>query len=193
MKVVWIVLAVLTVVGVAVGAWFFVRDEYPFQGVGDDDVVALIYEQQGDDGPVVGYVDDPPDELGGWIRGWERDTSGEAAATSVLVTVLLRDGRALRLDVGGDATQRGYAAWVATDGRPGESLAVHFNDAFIWYLGGLRDGLLENPGPLPGQESPSSTPAATPTATPAPTPTSTPAPTPTSTSMWRQAPPPARS
>ena len=59
MRIVWIVLAVLTVAAVVVGAWFYVRDEYAFQEVGDDDVTGLTYEGPTGDGWVYGY--DPRD------------------------------------------------------------------------------------------------------------------------------------
>jgi hypothetical protein len=150
-RTVWIALAALTVVAVAVGAWFYVRDEYVFQDVGDGDVAGLTYEGPTGDGWARGSVDDPPAELAGWIRGWERDTSGESVSTDITVTIVLSDGRAIRVDAGGT---RGYATWIAADGTTGQSLAVHLNDAFVRYVEGVGDGLTAAPA-IPDDASPS--------------------------------------
>jgi hypothetical protein len=141
-RVVWVVLVVLTVAAVGVGAWFFVRDEYPFQEVGDGDVLALVYARSEASGRVFGYVDDPPADLAVWISRWERDADGEAVSTEDTVTVMLRDGRRLRLEVGGS---RGYASWIGSDGKAGDSFGVHFNEAFVWYVRGLRAGVEAGP------------------------------------------------
>ena len=153
MRTVWIALAVLTVVAVAVGAWFYVGDEYAFQDVNDGDVAGLTYAGPTGDGWALGSVDRPPEELAGWIRGWERDTSGESATTDVIVTIELTDGRAIRVDVGGT---RGYATWIAADGTTGQSVAVHLNDAFVRYVEGVGDGLTAAPA-IPSEPSPSPT------------------------------------
>lgn len=169
MKIVWIVLAALTVVAVGVAAWFYVRDEYAFQDVGSGDVVALTIDIQGDSGRVFGYIDDPPSDFPSWMRGWERDTSGESAETDTVVTVILDDGRRVRLDVGG---QRGYATWIGVDGTTGETVAVHFNDSFVWYLAGVRAGLSEWGRVVPGSEqssSPSPSPSSPTEDSPSPT------------------------
>ena len=150
MKVVVAILAVLTVVAVGIGIWFFVRDEYPFQ-VGDGDVAAVTYEYRDQNVWVSGTVTDPPDDLAGWISGWERDASGESPSTDSTVTIILRDGRRLRLNVGG---KRGYGSWVGADGRSGPSLGVHFNDAFVWYVRGLGDGFGGGSAAVPGEPPP---------------------------------------
>jgi len=141
-RIVWTGLVVLTVVAVGVGAWFFVRDEYPFQEVGEGDVLALIYESPREGGDVLGYVADPPAELPVWISRWERDADGGSVPTEVTITVMLSDGRRLVLDVGGS---RGYATWIDADGKAGDSFAVHFNEAFVWYVRGLSTGFKEGP------------------------------------------------
>jgi hypothetical protein len=141
-RIVWVVLVVLTVIVVGVGVWFFVRDEYPFQQVGDDDVVGLTYDRGGPGSRVIGYVGHPPRDLPGWVRSWERNSGGDETSVEAVVTVLLRDGRRLRLEVGG---ARGYACWIGADGRAGESFGGPFNEAFIWYIRGLGVGLDARP------------------------------------------------
>lgn len=138
MRIVWIVLAVLTVAAVVVGAWFYVRDEYAFQEVGDDDVTGLTYEGPTGDGWVYGSIHETPADLPRWIRGWERDTSSESVTTDVTVTIALADGRAIRVDIGG---KRGYATWISAGGAAGKSVAVYLNDGFVRYIEGLGDGL----------------------------------------------------
>jgi hypothetical protein len=151
--VVWLLVA-LTVVAVAVGIWFFVRDEYPFN-LGPDDVVALTYESHGENGPLFGYVEDPPADLAGWVSLMERDTSGEAVPVEATVTIMVADGRRLRLEVSGG---RATARWVGIDGRPGTPVTVHLDDRLVWYLKGLRVGLESASPPVQRRVEPSPVP-----------------------------------
>jgi hypothetical protein len=153
-------LLVVTIVAVGVGAWFFVRDEYPFQV--ESDIAFLAFEGHGDGGWRYGYVDDPPPELGEWLSSMERDASGDTVTPEEQLTVVLADGRRLHLIVGGD---RGIAHWIAADGTTGPSVPVHIDQRLMWYVRGLAMGLGAGTSPAPA-ESPGSPGSPGPTASP---------------------------
>jgi hypothetical protein len=156
------VLVGFTIVGVTLGVWYYVHDDYPFQ-VSSAEIVGLAYRSSAGDGAVAGYVARPPVELADWISAMEQDSSEETAPLTTLLTVVLSGGRMLRLNVDLDS-RHGNGWWLSSDGTPSPAIGVHLSQAFVWYLRGVGAGLAAT-GP---QLEASPTPAASPSPTPSP-------------------------
>ena len=137
-------LVALTVAGVAVGVWYYVRDDYPFQ-VTAAQIGGLSY-QVGTSGLVVsGTVSDPPVELADWLSNMEQDASDSPMRPTGVAIVRLTDGRSLALAVDFEA-RLGSARWVSASGLEGAPVRVHLGQDLVWYLHGVQDGLGERGG-----------------------------------------------
>ena len=131
----FIVLLVVSVVAAVAGIWYFMRDEYPFQFRSADVAGATVESLSG--AKVFGAIPAPPAELAGWISSSELDTSEVTLPATVRITIALRDGRWLQLDVGPEVT---WGAWIGgvTSSAPVE---IATNHDLYWYLEGVVAGL----------------------------------------------------
>ena len=68
----------------------------------------------------------------------EKDSSDETVTVTTVVTVVLTDGRQLRLYLGGS---RGFGRWVEPGGAESTPVGVQLNQPFVWYLQGVGDAL----------------------------------------------------
>ncbi len=154
--VVWVGVA-LTVALVAIGIWYYVRDDYPFQ-LTSTEITGLAFRSVTAGQVVSGVVSHPPSELAAWISGMEKETLDTSQPATAEVTVLRSDGPALRLSI---ADGHAAASWVYADGHATPPVGLQLNQAFLWYVRGVRDGLDTGVGrvhPLtPGASSPSPT------------------------------------
>jgi hypothetical protein len=150
----------LTVGLVAFGIWYFVRDDYPFQ-LTSGQILGLSYHSVAAGTTVSGYVSNPPAELADWISSMEKDSSDEPVPVTTVVTVDQVGGSSLLIYLGGS---RGYGRWVEPDGTESAPIGVQLNQAFVWYVRGVGDGLSASQGvpePAPGPASLTPSPAAT--------------------------------
>jgi hypothetical protein len=154
----------LTIALVALGIWYYVRDDYPFQ-LTSTEITGLAIRSSVAGHVVSGVVAHPPAELATWISGMEREALDTTQPATIEVTVLRSDGPALRLSI---ADGHAAASWVDADGHVTPPVGLQLSEAFLWYLRGLRDGLDTGAGrvrPLsPGPSSPSPTAAGSPLA-----------------------------
>jgi hypothetical protein len=127
----------LTIALVAVGIWFYVRDDYPFQ-IDASEITGLVYHSVASGSPVSGYVGSPPDELAEWVSGMEKTSVAESSPATTVVTIVRSDGPSLRIAIDGS---RGYASWVSPDGTVTPAIGLHLNASFVWYLRGIGDAL----------------------------------------------------
>jgi len=158
----WVGVA-LTVVLVAIGIWFYVRDDYPFQ-LASTEITGLTFRSVTAGQVVSGVVTHPPAELADWISGMEKVALDTSRPATTEVTILRSDGPALRLSIAGD---QAAASWVDADGHATPPVGVQLSQAFLWYLHGVRDGLQTGAGrvrPL-GGSGPSPSPSGSPPAT----------------------------
>jgi hypothetical protein len=137
----WVGVA-LTVALVALGIWYYVRDDYPFQ-LTSTEITGLAYRSVTAGQVVSGVVSHPPAELAGWISGMEKQALDTSQPATTEVTILRSDGPALRLSIAGG---QAAASWVYADGRTTPPVGLQLNEAFVWYLHGLRDGLATGAG-----------------------------------------------
>ena len=155
----------LTIALVAFGIWYYVRDDYPFQ-LSPDQIAGLSYHSVAAPGSgavsVSGYISEPPADLADWVSSMEKDSSDETVTVTTVATVVLTDGRQLRLYLGGS---RGFGRWVEPGGAQSTPVGVQLNQPFVWYLQGVGDALAASPSFEP-QPAPTTTPAST---TPTPT------------------------
>ncbi len=161
-------IVLLTVAGVAVGIWYYVRDDYPFQ-ISQADIRGFGYRAETPKGSVAGYVTDPPAELAAWISAMEKDATDEPLRIDGVLTLFLADGRSLQFAL--DLNElRGAGRWVAPDGAETAPEGVHVGPALAWYLRGVAAGLLATPRdltPPPARSAPpSSAPSLLPSASP---------------------------
>jgi len=152
----WVGVA-LTVALVALGIWYYVRDDYPFQ-LTSTEITGLAYRSVATGQVVSGVVSHPPAELAGWISGMEKETLDTTEPATAEVTILRSDGPALRLSI---ADGHAAASWVYADGHATAPVGLQVNEAFLWYLRGVRAGLESGAGrvrplaPAAGSPSPS--------------------------------------
>ena len=118
----WVGVA-LTIALVAVGIWFYVRDDYPFQ-IDAGEITGLVYHSVASGTPVSGYVGSPPDELAEWVSGMEKTSVAESSPATTVVTIVRSDGPSLRIAIEGS---RGYASWVSADGTATPAVGLHLN------------------------------------------------------------------
>jgi hypothetical protein len=135
-RVPFIALLVLTIVIVVGGIWYFVRDEYPFQLVAGDVTGATVESLAG--AKVFGVVPSPPADLAGWVSSSERDSTDMRPPATMRITIALRDGRLLRLDVGPEVT---YGTWLGGEGAAGPPDEIATSHDLYWYLAGVAAGL----------------------------------------------------
>jgi hypothetical protein len=161
----WVGVA-LTIALVAFGIWYYVRDDYPFQ-LSSDQIAGLSYHSVPSAGSgmvsVSGYISHPPADLAEWVSSMEKDSSDETVPVTTVVTVVLTDGRQLRLFLGGS---RGFGGWVEPGGSHSAPVGVQLNQPFVWYLQGVGDALAAS-----RQVEPQPTPSALPLS-PTPSPVS---------------------
>lgn len=150
----WVGVA-LTVALVALGIWYYVRDDYPFQ-LTSTEITGLAIRTSVGGHVVSGIVAHPPAELATWVSSMEKETLDTSQPATMQVTILRSDGPALRLSI---AAGHAAASWVDADGHATPPVGLQLNQAFLWYLRGVRDGLATGAGrvrPLaPGASSPS--------------------------------------
>ena len=171
----------LTIVLVALGIWYYVRDDYPFQ-ITASEITGLSYRSTASGAVVSGYIARPPVELAGWISSMEKDSSDQAVPVTTVVTIMRSSGPALRLSIGG---ARGVGRWLDADGVATAPVGVQLGQAFLWYVRGVGDalatgrhGVTPRSTPLAVGASPPSPPAASPAASPMASPATSPRPTP---------------
>lgn len=148
----WVGVA-LTIALVAVGIWFYVRDDYPFQ-IDAGEITGLVYHSVASGTPVSGYVGSPPDELAEWVSGMEKTSVAESSPATTVVTIVRSDGPSLRIAIEGS---RGYASWVSADGTATPAVALHLNPLFVWYVRGVGDVLATTPHGVTPRTAPSAT------------------------------------
>ena len=156
----------LTIALVA-GIWYYVRDDYPFQ-LSSDQIAGLSYHPCRP--PVRArsrsrVTSRPPADLADWISSMEKDSSDETVSVTTVATVVLTDGRQLRLYLGGS---RGRALGRAQRGQS-TPVGVQFNQPFVWYLQGVGDALAASPSVEP-QPAPTTTSASPTPVSASPTP-----------------------
>jgi hypothetical protein len=157
----WVGVA-LTIALVAFGIWYYVREDYPFQ-LSSDQIAGLSYHSMPSAGSgmvsVSGYISHPPADLAEWVSSMERDSSEQTVPVTTVVTVVLADGRRLRLFLGGS---RGFGSWVEPGGSQSTPVGVQLNQPFVWYLQGVGDALAAGrstePRPVPSAIPESATP-----------------------------------
>ena len=161
----WVGVA-LTIALVAFGIWYYVHDDYPFQ-LSSDQIAGLSYHSMAsapsDRASVTGYISNPPADFASWVSSMEKDSSDETVPVTTVVTVVLTDGRQLRLYLGGS---RGLGQWVEPGGTESTPVGVQLNEPFVWYLQGVGDALAAS-----RQVEPQPTPSALPLS-PTPSPVS---------------------
>jgi hypothetical protein len=153
----------LTIALVALGIWYYVRDDYPFQ-LTSTEITGLAFRSSVAGHVVTGVVAHPPPELATWISGMEKVALDTSQPATIVVTILRSDGPALRLSI---ADGSAAASWVDVDGRTTPPVGLQLNQAFLWYLRGVRDGVDAGGGrvrPLGPQTTSSPSPSATGTA-----------------------------
>jgi hypothetical protein len=144
----FLALVLVTVAAVGVGVWYFVRDDYPFQ-IATGDIRGFSYEgwtAAGQAGLVraSGYITDPPPQLAGWVSAMEKDANNAPLHIVGVMTLVLRDGRSLRLDLDLDVG-RGQGRWIEPGGAESVPQGVQLSQAFTWYARGVAAGLAATP------------------------------------------------
>jgi len=164
---------VVTVAAVAVGIWYYVRDDYPFQ-LTSNEITGLTVNAVLDGRAVSGSIAHPPQDLAQWISSMEKSASDETGPPAdTVVTVERSNGPALRLSI--DDTYAA-ASWIGADGSATPPVRLQVNQAFLWYLRGVIDGLANTPHRVTPRQQPAAagaSPAAHPTRAASPTPSGT--------------------
>ena len=154
---------VATIVAVAVGIWYYVRDDYPLQ-LTSTEITGLAVRAVTAGGPVSGYIAHPPAELAQWVSSMEKVSSDAAEPVTTTVTIERSDGPALRLAIGGS---QGAASWIEADGRATPPVNVQVSQAFLWYLHGVSDALANSSHGVVPRQAPAGT-GASPGGSPSP-------------------------
>jgi hypothetical protein len=141
---------VATIAAVAFGIWYYVRDDYPLQ-LTSTEITGLAVRAVTADGPVSGYIAHPPAELAQWVSSMEKVSSDVAEPVTTTVTIERSDGPALRLAIDGP---QAAASWVDADGSATPPVSVQVNQAFLWYLHGVRDALASTSGGMVPRQAP---------------------------------------